>query len=206
MDQLESINKVIFYTYLWLREDGTPYYVGKGKGIRAFYKMQRKFSPPPKERIIIQHFSSEMEALEAEKFLISFYGRKDLGQGCLHNFTDGGEGVSGLHFSIESRLKISECLKGNKHLLGHSHSYVTRQKISAAIKGKRFSEEHRQKIAAALRGKPKSAEHMAKLILSRNTPEYRAHMSSVVSGRIRTPEHSAKIWVSRRKNAELRNN
>jgi len=27
---------VEFYTYLWLREDGTPYYVGKGCGKRAF--------------------------------------------------------------------------------------------------------------------------------------------------------------------------
>lgn len=79
-----------FYTYLWLREDGTPYYVGKGKNGRAFQR-HRMGEAPAKDRVIIEYHESEDDALEAEKFLISFYGRKDLETGSLINLTDGGE-------------------------------------------------------------------------------------------------------------------
>jgi hypothetical protein len=78
-----------FYTYLWLREDGTPYYVGKGRGRRAFRK-----GSPSIDRVLIQAFPSEEDALAAEIFLIAYYGRKDLGTGILRNLTDGGDGVT----------------------------------------------------------------------------------------------------------------
>lgn len=84
----------MFYTYLWLREDGTPYYAGKGKGRRA-YIAHAIGSPPTKERIVIYPAQSEQDAFATEKALIWYYGRKDLGTGCLRNFTDGGEGASG---------------------------------------------------------------------------------------------------------------
>ena len=80
----------MFYTYLWLREDGTPYYVGKGSGHRAFVSWGHRH-PRPKDRssILIQEFPSERDAFSAEIFLISYYGRKDLGTGCLRNLSGG---------------------------------------------------------------------------------------------------------------------
>ena len=68
----------MFYTYLWLRYDGTPYYVGKGKKQRAY--VSRLYHRPPKDRkfIIVQEFASEEDALFAECFLIALFGRKDL--------------------------------------------------------------------------------------------------------------------------------
>ena len=83
----------MFYTYLWLREDGTPYYVGKGKGNRAFDRKNHIQKPPSDtSRILVQDFTSEADAFKAEIFLIDYYGRKDLGTGCLRNRTEGGVG------------------------------------------------------------------------------------------------------------------
>jgi hypothetical protein len=93
-----------FYTYLWLREDGTPYYVGKGKGDRAIRR-----GSPSLDRILIQEFPSEADAFAAEIFLISFYGRKDIGTGILRNRTiggDGGDTFSGREHKPETLAKM----------------------------------------------------------------------------------------------------
>jgi hypothetical protein len=84
----------MYYTYLWLREDGTPYYAGKGKNRRAT-NPHSIGKTPPKERIVIYPAESEQDAFDTEIALIWYYGRKDKGTGCLRNFTDGGEGSSG---------------------------------------------------------------------------------------------------------------
>lgn len=96
---------MIFYTYLWLRENGTPYYVGKGCENRGFISDGHVVHRPVDDnRIVIEYHSSEEEAFQAEIFLISYYGRIDLGSGCLRNKCDGGEGVSGYEFQIRNRV------------------------------------------------------------------------------------------------------
>jgi hypothetical protein len=82
---------VTFYTYFWLRENGTPYYVGKGTGIRAYYTRSHHVCCPDRKRIVVQEHLTEADALVAEKFFISLFGRIDIGTGCLRNLTDGGE-------------------------------------------------------------------------------------------------------------------
>ncbi len=86
-----------FYTYAYLREDRTPYYIGKGEGNRAYVKHQKGISvPKDKSRIIfLKQNLIEEEAFKHEKYMIAVFGRKDLGTGILRNLTNGGEGSSG---------------------------------------------------------------------------------------------------------------
>jgi hypothetical protein len=108
-----------YYTYLWLRENGSPYYAGKGRGSRGFesdgHRVKR---PPTRDRIIIQYWDSEEEAFEAEVFLIDYYGRKDLGTGCLTNLTAGG--IGGVNkWSLENGRRVGSkygAIQGKKNV------------------------------------------------------------------------------------------
>lgn len=97
-----------YYVYAYLREDGSPYYIGKGKKYRAWCHSKNDTISPPtdKSRIIfIERNLSDIGALALERRMISWYGRIDLGTGILRNKTDGGDGVSGRKVSQETIAK-----------------------------------------------------------------------------------------------------
>ena len=99
----------VFYTYMWLREDGRPYYVGKGKGNRGFTGNNHRVKCPTNPDLIItQTWPSEKDAFEAEKFLISYYGKLSDKSGCLANLTDGGEGCCGYQPALGKTWSLTE--------------------------------------------------------------------------------------------------
>ena len=91
-----NLSMNIYYVYAYLYSDGSPYYIGKGKGNRAYVKHNRNLLPEDKSCIVIlQDCMAESDALNLEIQLIESYGRLDLNTGPLRNLTNGGEGSSG---------------------------------------------------------------------------------------------------------------
>lgn len=161
-----------FYSYLWLREDGSPYYAGKGSGKRAFVRHGRIYPPLQRSRIVLFSQESEADALASERALIWLFGRKDCGTGILRNLTDGGEGVSGMRHSETAKQQISRALAGHKTkgMTGQHHSEVTKQKMRQSSRGQvpwskglTLSDEHKRKLSLAATGRKMSVAAVEKM-------------------------------------------
>lgn len=148
---MNAVNRK-FYSYLWMREDGTPYYAGKGTERRAFVTQNRRFHcPADSTRILVFPMLNEAEAFESEVALIELFGRKDLGTGCLRNLTDGGEGCSGksekaMRAALRNVKKAADAVRGKSFTEEHC------QNISKALTGCVFTEAHRCHISASKKG------------------------------------------------------
>lgn len=122
----------MFYVYAYLREDLTPYYIGKGSNERAWKSHTRtngtNLLPKDKNKIVIlKEDLTEDEAYEIESILIAQYGRKDLGTGILHNLTDGGRGnESGYKHSDEAIQKLKNKGKelAQKRIGEGTHNFI----------------------------------------------------------------------------------
>lgn len=143
-----------FYVYVSKKaSDGSVFYVGKGRGRRAWTQKRNTFwrNVANKHGVVTEIVKSDMSESDAfayEKELIAQLGRANL---C--NFTDGGDGSSGYRWSEEGRRKISE------NLTGRFCSQATREKLSSSLRGKVRTPSQIAKHAAAIRGRALSQEH-----------------------------------------------
>jgi hypothetical protein len=196
-----------YYVYAYLREDGTPYYIGKGKGDRA-YKKSRAVKPPPENRILIvlQNLTEE-QAFSNERDFITWYGRLDINTGILENRTHGGEGSSGFRHTDEwkIRLKTESIFATNNP--GKNKSKETQEKIRQKSKEAMVRPEVRQRYLDSLKTRVLDGELISKRTKEAMArPEVRQkYLDSLKTRNCKqTPESIAKMLESKRINGTLK--
>jgi hypothetical protein len=146
-------------------------------------------------------------ALEKEKELIAFYGRKNLNTGCLVNLTDGGLGSLGYKPSAEALAKISATSKGRKwsedqkirwrSKMTFIVSEETKQKIRIANIGKKRSEDSKNKMRQSQLGKKlsESAKQKIRDHLKINPPKWKGTKLSEDQKRKLSIAHTGKLGI-----------
>jgi hypothetical protein len=143
----------IYYIYAYLRQDGTPYYIGKGKDNRAWKKHSVRLPTNPNNIVIMESNLTEIGAWALERRYIEWYGRKDIGTGILRNMTDGGDGPAG-KIPWNKGKKLPPLTEEWKAKLSQS-----------AKKRPPITDEIKKKMSEQRKGVPKSAEHRSKLAM-----------------------------------------
>ena len=139
MLRTKQMNK--YYTYAFLREDGTPYYVGKGSGHRCYKNTGRAIKgPKDKSRIIkLKQNLTEEQAFTHEVYMIAILPN-------LRNICPGGfqpPSPKGRKHSEETKRKIRE---SNKKTKSKGVSEETRKKMSVSAKKRAQSKKGKEAL------------------------------------------------------------
>lgn len=216
---MADVSANIFYVYRHSRNDtGSVFYIGKGKENRAYQadrgrnnhwrNIVRKANGFSVD-FIINGISEELSHL-VEIEAIDCYRRRGIS---LANITNGGEWVSGLRHSEETKAVIREKRKRQNVVF----SQETREKIAAAQRGKsrgpnpehsarltgrKLSDEHKAKIGAAHTGMKRSEEARAAMSAAQRghpvSEAARANMSAAHKGKIHPESVKEKMRESQR--------
>jgi hypothetical protein len=193
--------RLSYYVYVLFRPwDGSPCYVGKGRGNRwASHECLGLQHPNPHlanifakaQRLGLQMIKkkahknlSEQQAFDAEINLIASIGRGKLGP--LVNMTDGGEGVSGYSPSQEMRDYFRGVTKRswqNPKCRAQRVAGIKRALADPVVKKARAA-----KIKAVWDDPKKRAEQSARMELVLQSPECRARKSEIMKERNSSPE------------------
>lgn len=193
-------SNTIYYVYAYIRLNGTPYYIGKGKGKRAYSKQHSVWVPNKDsgQIVILEKNLTEIGALAIERRLIRWWGKKHEG-GLLYNKADGGEGVTGYNIghpcSEETKKKLSKIKMGKSYpklteanrktgekRRGIKASDETKVKLSLAMKDRIMTEEHKNNLSKSGVGRPVSKETREKMKLKNSIKSECPHCNFIGGG------------------------
>jgi hypothetical protein len=164
-----------FYVYAYFRPNGTPCYIGKGKGHRWLHHMRFTSNKHLASLICrygelpvvkIREGLTDGEAIDVEVALIAAIGRKANG-GPLVNQTNGGDGASGWKHTpdIIDRMRHrvfteEQRRRRSKNTIAQLASPEARAKLSADRQGNQFAVGNKSNT-----GRVFSAEHRERIRL-----------------------------------------
>jgi hypothetical protein len=199
------------YLYIWMRENGTPFYIGIGRNKRYKYLHRRNphtlnivrkmggIHKVPKKIIPVKNWEA---ACKLEIKLIKKYGRTDTHTGSLTNKTDGGEGTVNKIISTKVRKAVS---KANSNRIWSDDS---REAMSKSLKGRPVSKSTRKKLKEAFIGKsrPQHVLDAMKTGVKKaiangthkyiNTEKHKKHFKEVV-------QEAARVWHGSKEGIEF---
>ncbi|MGB3724288.1 MAG: NUMOD3 domain-containing DNA-binding protein [Glaciecola sp.] len=164
----------MFYVYFHRKaSDNSIFYVGKGKGRRAYWKNNRNkhwHNVVDKHGYTVEIYKDNLS--EADAFNLEIEMIEKIGLDSLCNYTVGGDGASGSKRTEEFKSMMREKMTGrvfsNETIkkmreAAKNRTRDSHMKQAEKIRGRKLTEEHRRKISEAGKGRSLSEDAKRKI-------------------------------------------